>query len=205
MAFIGSVPVAAAEGDVREIYEQNEASWGFVPNYVKLYSNRPNVLKGWGALVGAIQGNMDARRYELVSIAAARALRNNYCMLAHGQRLSPFYSDDEAATICRDFRGAGMDAEDVAVMAYAEKVAIDASSVSQRDIEELRNLGLTDQEIFDVAAAAAARSFFTKVIDALGAEPDSAFNELALPLREVLALGRPISDQPVETIGAAGA
>ena len=201
MAFITTVPVEEADGEVRDIYQSNQASWGFVPNYVKLYSHRPNVLKAWGGLVGAVTANMDPRRYELVSVAAARALRNNYCMLAHGQRLArQFYSDQETAAICADYASTGLGPADVAIMAYAEKVATDATSVTQADIDTLRRHGLSDRDIFDVAAAAAIRCYFTKVIDALGGQPDSAFNGLEPNLRDVLTLGRPISPEPVDTI-----
>jgi hypothetical protein len=51
---------------------------------------------------------------------------------------------------------------------------------------------LRDAEIFDVAAIAAARAFFTKLLDALGTEPDAAYMGLDEPLRTALTVGRPI-------------
>ena len=58
-------------------------------------------------------------------------------------------------------------------MAFAEKVARDAASMTDADVEDLRSRGLTDVEIFDTTLAAAARSFFSKTLDAMGAEPDA--------------------------------
>ena len=78
------------------------------------------------------------------------------------------------------------------IMAFAEKVAGDASSITEADIQRLRNVGLSDRDIFDVVAAAAARCFFSKTLDALGAEPDAAFADLEPGLREALTVGRPI-------------
>ena len=68
------------------------------------------------------------------------------------------------------------------------------------DVEALRGHGLTDPEIFDVAAAAAARSFFSKVLDALGAAPDSAYAQVEDGLRRRLAVGRDISASAVEQL-----
>ncbi len=73
-------------------------------------------------------------------------------------------------------------------MELAEKVALHAYKVTPEDIERLRGFGLTDAEIFNVVLAAAARCFFSKSLDAMGAEPDaalSATNDLVelLPLR----------------------
>jgi uncharacterized peroxidase-related enzyme len=198
MAYISTVPVENAEGEVRDIYQGNQESWGFVPNYVKVYSNRPQVLKAWGAFYGAIRANMDPRRFELVTIAAAHALGNSYCMLAHTERLQPFYKDAELASICRDYRSAGLAPVEVAMMAYSEKVARDATTVTQADIDGLKAFGLTDPEIFDVAAAAASRAYFTKMLDGLGAEPDSAFTRMDPRLVETLVIGRQMSTEPVE-------
>jgi hypothetical protein len=64
--------------------------------------------------------------------------------------------------------------------------------VSAEDIGELRELGLADEEIFDIVAAAAARCFFSKTLDALGVQPDAAYAELAPELRDALVTGRPI-------------
>jgi hypothetical protein len=54
-------------------------------------------------------------------------------------------------------RAAGLDALDAAVMDLAEKVVIDATSVTQADIDRLRRLGLSDTDILDVVLAGAAR------------------------------------------------
>ncbi len=57
---------------------------------------RPEVLAGWAQLAGVIRTGMDLRRYELVTLAAARALRSTYCAMAHGRR-TPQPSDRPTA------------------------------------------------------------------------------------------------------------
>ena len=44
MAFIETTPTAAAVGPTREMYARQQRSWGFVPNYAKVFSARPEVL-----------------------------------------------------------------------------------------------------------------------------------------------------------------
>ena len=86
----------------------------------------------------------------------------------------------------------GLDEADRAVMDLAEKVVDDATSVTQADIDRLRELGLTDAEIVDVVLAASLRCFFSKTLDALGVAPDAAYAELPSEFREALTVGRPI-------------
>ena len=82
------------------------------------------------------------------------------------------------------------------MLAFAEKIIQHAYKVTPRDIEGLRSHGFADVEILDMAAAASARSFFSKLVDALGAEPDPAYQALESNLREALAVGRPYRGEP---------
>jgi len=181
--------------DDGEAAERDRAALGYVPNYSRLFAHRPAVYEAWLQLKDAISGSMDLRRYELVTVAAARNLRSSYCTLQHGKVLaSRFLEPAQVRDVVLDHRNAGLDEVDVAVMDLAEKVADDATEVTEADIEGLRDLGLSDTEIFDVVAAAAARCFFSKTLDALGVQADPALAELDPELRDVLTVGRPIAE-----------
>jgi uncharacterized peroxidase-related enzyme len=201
MAFITVIPVAQATGEVRGMYEKTQAAHGFVPNYAKVFSHRPQVLAAWSGLLGSIRANLDTRRYELITLAAARAMRHSYCMLAHGSVLRrECYPADQLTAIAKDTPTAGLAPADVAMMAFAEAIARDASTISAADVRALREHGFTDAQIFDIAATAAARCFFSKLTDALGAEPDAVFAELEDELKRQLTPGRAISQQAPEKL-----
>ena len=75
---------------------------------------------------------------------------------------------------------------------FAAKVAVDASAVDRADIDRLRAVGLSDADIADVVFAAAARSFFTRVLDALGAQLDAqTAKTFQADVLEPLIVGRP--------------
>jgi uncharacterized peroxidase-related enzyme len=119
-------------------------------------------------------------------------------MLAHGAVLrTRVFSGEQVEAIVRDYRTAGLSPAEVAMMAFAQKVTLHAYRVSLEDIEELRGHGFSDGEVLDIVLAAAARSFFSKVLDAVGAEPDAAYGELPPTLRDALALGRPFPRAPL--------
>ena len=171
-----------------------ELTGGELRNLVQAYSLAPDVYAAWMQLNGAIKARMDLRRYELATFAAARRLRSSYCALAHGSVLmSQFLDQAELEAIVADHRNAGLDPVDVAVMDLADKVADDATCVTEADIQRLRDLGLGDGDILDVVSAAAARCFFSKALDALGVEADASYARLEPGLREALTVGRPIA------------
>jgi alkylhydroperoxidase family enzyme len=151
------------------------------------------VYAAWAQLNGAIKASMDLRRYELATLAAARRLRSSYCGLAHGSVLVETFGEAVHA-IALDHRSAGLDEVDVAVMDLAERVVDDATAIGDHDLQRLRDLGLSEDEIMDMVLAAAARCFFSKTLDALGVRPDAAYRRLDPDLRDVLVVGRPIAD-----------
>lgn len=113
-------------------------------------------------------------------------------MLAHGALLRKnFFSADQLIAIVRDFHSAGLPPEEVALMSFAQKVTTRAHQVNEQDIDELRAYGLSDEEILNVVLASAARSFFSKALDTLGAPPDEAYLELEPELLKTLTIGRP--------------
>jgi uncharacterized peroxidase-related enzyme len=167
-----------------------------VPNHGAAFEHRPEIYRAWQQLNGAIKESMDLRRYELATIAAARRLRSSYCMLAHGSVLLQNGVDPgELREIATDFHAAGLSPQEVAVMELADKVAADATSVTEEDVQRLRDLGLDDGEIVSVVSAAATRCFFSKALDALGVQPDAAYAELDPALRDALVVGRPIASR----------
>ena len=189
MTFIETHPEPRLDDPAREVY-------GYVPNFVQLFSQRPEVFAAWRALLAAIRADLDDRRYELATVAAAKQVRSSYCVLAHGSVLMDnFMGADEFQAVVTDHRAAGLDEVDVAVMDLAEKVADDATTVSEADVDHLRELGLSDTEILDVVLAAAARCFFSKTLDALGVEPDHKFAAVEPGLRDALVVGRAIAER----------
>ncbi len=177
MTFIETVAADEATGAAADLYATEQEAFGFLPNLVRAFSLRPEVYFAWKELNGAVKGGMELRRYELATIAAARQLRSSYCTLAHGSVLidKGFLEPDAVRAVVSDHRSAGLDEVDVAVMDLAAQVVDDATGVEPEDLDRLRALGLSDQDILDVVLAAAARCFFSKVLDAVGAEPDEKY------------------------------
>ena len=193
MAFIEQITDESATGPARDLLEADRSKLGFVQNYTRAWASRPDVYEAWGQMRMAIADSMGAQRYELATVAAAAALGSSYCTLAHGKILAEQFMEADDVRALVEGRPAGLDEADEAVVELARKVAGNASAVTQADIDRYRAAGLDDDEIFSVIMAAAARCFFTKVLDASGVLPDAAFRELEPELREALTVGRPIA------------
>jgi uncharacterized peroxidase-related enzyme len=193
--FITTVTEDDAPAALAEYYRHQRETWGFLPNYALAFSTRPDVAEAWNMLNTTVRGGMDRRRFEIATIAASRALRSTYCTAAHSTFLRDVCGDEATMrAIATDPSGSTLHDQDRAVYEFAAKLATEASSVDQADVDRLRAAGLTDADVADVVFAVAARSFFTRVLDGLGATLDVQTAEALPPeLLPSMVVGRPVS------------
>ena len=108
--------------------------------------------------------------------------------------LDKFLEPEAVRAVVADHHQAGLDAVDVAVMDLADKVADDATAVTEADIERLRALGLSDTEIFDVVARRGGALLLQQGARRRSAsQADARFAQLDPELRGALTVGRPIA------------
>lgn len=203
MAFIKTTRAREAAGDVHDMYRRQQEHWGYVPNYAKVFSHRPEVMARWGRLLAEIRRPVDDRRFELVTFAVARELKHSACSLAHGKKLADIIGADNVLAIVEGRKADVLSEAEIAMMRFARDVARDASRITRGRVEELTEIhGFSDDEVFDITAIASARCFFTKLLDALGVEPDNAFMALDYEFRDKVGKGRPISHMTPELLEA---
>jgi uncharacterized peroxidase-related enzyme len=192
MAFIETTPPDAADDVVTAMYQRQQRAWGYIPNYAKVFSHRPEVLARWGQLLAEIRRPMDKRRFELITFATAYDLSNSACALVHGKALREFFTEEQIRAIAEGrFDGILSEAEQ-AMVRFARQTVNDAPQTTAAQVAALRAHSYSDAEIFDIAATAAGRSFLAKLLDALGVLPDSALLALDESFRRALTVGRPI-------------
>jgi len=193
MAFVEFIAPDQASQETRQMYDRQAGFFGYLPNYATVFSLRPEIMSLWAHLQAGIKAHMPLRRFELITLAAAHELRSSYCCLAHSKNLLTMFTVPEIRSIVlADGEGVLSDSE-MAVVRHARLVARHAEQVTSADIDRLRDAGFDDGEIFDITAAAAARAFFTKLVDGLGAEPDAVYAELDPELLETMVVGRKVS------------
>ena len=77
MTFIETVTDDSASDEATKLFAADRARLGYVANYTKLFAQRPNVEEARRQLLVAISQNMDPRRSELATVAAAHKLRSS--------------------------------------------------------------------------------------------------------------------------------
>jgi alkylhydroperoxidase family enzyme len=200
MAFIKTIKPADATGATHDMYARQQASYGYVPNYAKVFGHRPEVMARWGRLLAEIRRPMSDRLFELATFAAAHELGNTACSLAHGQQLAKFIDEEGVHAVATGEIDGHLTEAEESVVAFARKVANDATAATQADVDALKSHGYSDAEVFDIAITVAGRSFLATTLDALGVQTDVTAMDMSEAFRNTLTVGRPISTEEVETL-----
>lgn len=159
-----------ASGRVKEMYDGDLQTLGYIPAHTKAMAINPEAYAAFEALIGAVVARMDLRRYELVTLAAAQALGSTHCRLAHGVKSLKVFPAEKLEAIARDYRSAGLEPSEVAMMEYAQRLSRDAAAMTDQDTLVLRGHGFSDREIMDITLAATARNFLSRTLLALNVE-----------------------------------
>ena len=190
--FLQTIAEEEATGRIAEIYKMQKSQLGFVMEAAKCFTARPDLLPAYTDFSDKVRSgfSLGQREWRLITLVAAKHIPSTYCSYVYGKQLIGDLGSKEAVmAVQRDFRTAGLSDKDVEMLAYAEKIAEDASQVTQTDIDRLRSVGFADQEICDIALCAAFRCFVSRFFDAMGAGPEAAFVDDDEEFRTTMTVG----------------
>ena len=191
-SFLHEPPVSA---QVQALYDEALADGDYVWNVSRLWAHQPGTVQQlFGLMSEAFKpSGLSFRQRGILVTAAASALGDSYCSLAWGGKLATASEATLAAGVLNGSDAALTDQEK-AMAAWARKVVKDPNATPPADIQELRDSGLNDDQIFAITVFAALRLAFSTINDALGAQPDAQLAESLPPeVREAVTFGRPVA------------
>ncbi len=196
MMTTGFLAAPEPDAEAQQIFDDDVAELGYVMNVSKLWAYQPATITHLFDLMGETHATqtLTFRERGILVTACASTLGDAYCSLAWGEKLAGKSDAETAAGVLRGDDERLTPAER-AMARWARKVAKDPNGTTAEDIQELRDVGLSDAQIFAITAYVALRVAFSTVNDALGARPDAAFRTSAPEaVRDAVTYGRPIED-----------
>lgn len=172
MSIVHTSTETEATGAIAAAYAADRTALGYVPSHTKVLAMNPEAFDAWKTLQSSIAKSMGMRRYELVTLAAALGIGSRHCRLAHGQKALKYIAEEKLVPIAANYHDAGLDLAEVAMMDFAVKLSTDSVNMSEADSQILRDVGFNDREIVDIALAAAARNYLSRILQALAVDID---------------------------------
>ena len=165
--------------DIREVIAKVSEKSGFVPNVFLALAHRPAEFRAFfayhDALMDSDEGLSKAER-ELIVVATSGLNQCQYCVVAHGAILrirakNPLIADQVAV----NWRKADLNDRQRAMLAYAEKVALNAQQIDDSDHQALADAGFSPDEIWDIGAIAAFFGMSNRLVNAGDIRPNDEF------------------------------
>ena len=168
--------------DLQKLFSKAQANLGFVPNVFRAFAYRPDHMRAWFSHFKQLHvpsDNLSAADREMIAVVVSMANGCLYCLVAHGQALREALGDPILGDrITLDWRRAGLDERRSAICEYAEKITKHPTETSIDDIERLMGLGLSREDVWDVAEVAAMYNFTNRLAMATGQIPNTEYHGL---------------------------
>lgn len=166
--------------DLAKLFAKAQANLGFVPNVFRAFAYRPDRMRAWFSHFKQLHvptEHLSAADREMIAVVVSMANGCLYCLVAHGAALREALGDPVIADrITLDWRRAGLDERRQAICAYAELITKAPHETSEADIDRLMSLGLTREEVWDVAEIAAMYNFTNRLAMATGQIPNREYH-----------------------------
>ncbi len=170
-------------GDVAELFAKCQEKLGLVPNVLVAYAHRPEKLWAFSQMYNDLMlGPSGLTKLEREIMAVAVSSRNGcwYCQVAHGAQVRLLSGDPVLGeAVVMNWRQAGLDARGEALVDFALKVTEASARVGEGDRQALRDHGLSDEDIWDVASVASFFNMSNRMASAVGMQPNPEYHAMA--------------------------
>ncbi|MEO0502670.1 MAG: peroxidase-related enzyme, partial [Pseudomonadota bacterium] len=132
---------------------------GFVPNVLRAHAFDIDKLNAFTALYNDLMlapSGLTKLEREMIAVVVSATNRCHYCLVAHGAAVRQLSGDPQLGeALVTNWRVADVDARMRAMLAFAEKITLASATIEEADRQTLRDHGLSDRDIWDLANVAA--------------------------------------------------
>ncbi|MBT8411522.1 MAG: peroxidase-related enzyme [Octadecabacter sp.] len=157
-----------------------EEKLGMVPNVLRSYAFDPAKLDAFSAMYNDVMlgdSGLSKLEREMIAVVVSSINKCFYCLTAHGQAVRALSGDPILGEmLVMNWRAAKLDARQTAMLAFAEKITKASAETTETDRAALRNVGLTDRDIWDIAAVTGFFNMSNRMASAVDMRPNDEYH-----------------------------
>ena len=165
--------------DIRETILAVQEKSGFVPNVFLTLANRPDEFRAFFSYHDALmekEGGLSKGEREMIVVATSAHNQCIYCVVAHGAILRIREKNPQLADqISSNYRKADITPRQKAMLNFALKVSKSSYEISNDDIEDMRELGFSNDDIWDIGAISALFALSNRMANLTSMRPNDEF------------------------------
>jgi uncharacterized peroxidase-related enzyme len=173
MSWIREIETEEAQGELKVVYDQLLESRGKVANILKVHSLNPGSMRTHLEMYMQLmfaRSRLSRGEREAIAVAVSAANDCAYCVNHHAEALGRFEKDPaRLKQLAADYsKVTDLSERHRAILDYATRLTRTPAEVSERDMDKLREAGLSDEEILDTALVTAYFNFVNRMALGLG-------------------------------------
>ena len=173
MSYLSEVP---PDEKTSLIFDNIKAGFGFVPNFFRAQTSRPDFVEAEVQLMDTIlfkDGALTLQQKEYLFLVCSAANLNTYCVTAHCELVRMLRLDGpEPEQVAVDHAATNLPLALKALLNFARKLNDCPTKVGRDDIDALRTYGFSDQQIIEAVVVVGFAKFTNFVSFGLGTVPD---------------------------------
>ncbi|HYX10237.1 MAG TPA: peroxidase-related enzyme [Bacteroidales bacterium] len=177
MAYINVIEPENASGKLKSIYIELERKRGKVASIHKIQSLNPDTITTHMDLYMSImfsKSPLSRAQREMMAVVVSAQNECEYCIKHHGEALNHYWKDSEKVDrLSKDFNHVDLTDAEVFLCRLAQHLTLYPNRMDEkRDLDPLRNKGLSDRAILDAVLVISYFNFVNRIVLGLGVEPN---------------------------------
>ncbi len=153
---------------------------GMIPNVLAAYSFDVEKLNAFTAMYNDLMlgdSTLTKLEREMIAVVVSAVNRCFYCLTAHGQAVRALSGDPILGEmLVMNYRVADLDPKQRAMLDFAVKMTEASYKIEEADRQELRDVGFSDKDIWDIAAVAAFFNMTNRQASAVDMRPNDEYH-----------------------------
>lgn len=177
MSWITTIPFQQASGKLLKLYKKVTGPNNNVDNTMQIHSLRPHTMVGHMSLYKNVLHNSNNQlpKWFLETIGVYVSLLNqcDYCVQHHFDGLKRLLKNDKEAEALKkelksDTFSTILEIKHIEALKYAKKLTIALEKVDRNDIQQLKDVNLSDGEILEINQVTAYFNYANRTVLGLG-------------------------------------
>ena len=153
---------------------------GMVPNVLQAYAFDIDKLNAFTAMYNDLMlgdSNLSKLEREMIAVVVSSVNKCYYCLTAHGAAVRALSGNPMLGEmLVMNWRVAPLDARQTAMLTFAEKATKASAEITEIDRDQLRAVGFSDRDIWDIASVTGFFNMSNRIASATDMRPNDEYH-----------------------------
>jgi len=174
------LPMADLPPETKRYFDICVEKLGFIPNVLQSYAHNVDKLNAFTGMYNDLmlgESGLSKLEREMIAVVVSSHNRCFYCLVAHGAAVRQLSGNPMLGeALVMNYRVADLSVRERAMLDFAVKMTKASAEIEEPDRQILRDAGLSDKDIWDVAAVASFYNMSNRFSSAIAMNPNQEYH-----------------------------